>query len=262
MKVIAKNLNFRNKRFQDAVAAGDWTLVENLARELKNAGSDIININLSLDGDGDEKSMGKVVAAVSRAGLPISIDSRNAKAHREAVKATEGELILNYVSDDPSYRKVSDEIIRIAADGGTDLVLYATRGGTPADADERLQALYTIMEKTMDAGIPNARLIVDPVILHLGGGVGQQHALAVQQTLVGMNELVDPPLRTTCWLSNISMGAPRPLRPHINATYLSMLAGLGLWSAYIDVFDAETMRAVRLIRALNNEAVYTMLDAA
>jgi len=118
------------------------------------------------------------------------------------------------------------------------------------------------MTRTMESGIPNERLIIDPVIMHIGGGTGQDNAVAVRQTLYGLNELIDPPVRTTCWLSNISMGAPHALRPHINATYLSMLAGHGLWAAYMDVFEAETMRAVRLIRALNNEAVFTMLDAA
>jgi hypothetical protein len=40
-----------------------------------------------------------------------------------------------------------------------------------------------------------------------------------------------------------------------------MLSGLGLWSASMDVLNKETMRTVRLIRAINNKAVYSISDA-
>ena len=87
----------------------------------------------------------------------------------------------------------------------------------------------------------------------LAGGVGQEHAVAVQETLYELRELVEPPIRTSCWLSNISAGAPKELRPSINNTFLAMLSGLGLWSASLDVLNKETMRTVRLIRAINNK---------
>lgn len=262
MKVISQNLGFKNKDFLKAARNGDKATMSVMAEVMKKAGADILNISFSLDGDGDEKYMEQAVVAAQRAGLPLSIDSRNPKAQLAAVKAAEVPVIINYVCAEESRRKEMDEIIGIAADSKTDLVLYALRKGTPADADERLDIIESLVEKVGAAGIPSERLIVDPVILHLAGGIGQEHAVAVQETLYGLRELVEPPVRTTCWLSNISAGAPKELRTAINNTYLSVLAGLWLWSAYVDVMDKDTMRTVRLIRALKNEAVYSPSDAA
>jgi len=262
MLVISNNLSFKNRDFIRAAHEGDAVTMSVMAEVLKKAGADIISINLSLDGDGDEKYIARAVEAVKAASLPICIDSRNPLAHKVAAGAAGGRLIHNYVSADGSRAADMDCILEVAAGGKADLVLYALRKGTPADADERLTIINELMEKANRAGIPNERLIIDPVILHLGGGIGQEHAVAVQETLYGLKELVEPAVRTTCWISNISAGAPKDLRPAINETYLAMLAGLGLWSAFMDVTDKETMRAVRLIRALKNETVYSPAEAA
>lgn len=263
MRVIANNLSFKNRKFMQMVSAGDKAGIAAMAEVLKKAGADILNIGMSLDGDGDEKYMAGVVEAVNRAGMPLSIDSRNPAAQRAAIKAAASPVIINHVSADSSRAVAMDEILGIAAESKMDLVLYAWRKGTPHNADERLQIISELIERANSAGVPTERLIIDPVIVHLGGGSGQEEqAMAVQEALYGLGELVDPPIRTTCWLSNISAGAPGELRPAINDTFLAMLAGLRLWSAYLDVQNKETMRTVRLIRALKNEALYCQADAA
>lgn len=262
MLVIANNLSFRNREFVKAARVGDKAAMAAMAESLKAAGADMINVSLSLDGDGDETYIRAAVESVQQAGLPLSVDSRNPKAVLAAIKAASVPVTVNHVSAEEARASAMDEILKVAAAQKADIVLYAMRKGTPADADERLAVVSDLLERAAVAGIPNERLIVDPVILHLGGGIGQRHAVAVQETLYGLRELVEPPLRTTCWLSNVSAGAPRELRYAINDTYLAMLAGLGLWSAYLDVTNKETMRTVRLVRALKDEAVYSMADAA
>lgn len=263
MRVIANNLSFKNRKFMQMAAAGDKAGIAAMAEGLKKAGADILNISLSLDGDGDEKYMAGVVEAVNATGMPLSIDSRNPAAQAAAVKAAKTPVIINHVSADQSRAAAMDEILAIASENESDLVLYAWRKGTPHNADERLQIISELIERANGAGIPAERLIIDPVIVHLGGGPGQEEqAMAVQEALYGLGELVDPPIRTTCWLSNISAGAPGELRPAINDTFLAMLAGLRLWSAYLDALNKETMRTVRLIRALKNEALYCQADAA
>jgi cobalamin-dependent methionine synthase I len=266
MKAIANNLGFWNREFTGAVRAGDSRKVSAMAKSLRDAGADIINISLSLDGDGDERHMAFAVDAVREAGLPVSVDSRNPAAHDAAVTAasrpaTQVPIIHNYFSGQPS--KNMDAILKIAAGSRSDIVVYANMDGTPADADERLRIISDLIERANAAGIPNEKIIVDPVILHVAGGSGngQEQAVAVQETISALGELVEPPIRTTCWVHNVSAGAPSGLRFAINDTYLAMLAGLGLWSAYINVLNKETMRTVRLIRALKNEAVYSTSDA-
>jgi 5-methyltetrahydrofolate corrinoid/iron sulfur protein methyltransferase len=262
MLVIANNLSFANREFVRAAKDSDKLTMSTMAEVIKKAGADAINVSLSLDGDGDEKYMAAAVGAVGRAGLPVYIDTRSPEAMAAGISSAKVPVTLNYMNAEPSMADVMDRVASIAADNKTDLVLYAVKAGTPADTDERLALISELIEKANGAGIPNERLIVDPVILHLGGGgTGQQHAVAVQRTLYGLRELVEPNVRTTCWISNASAGAPAKLRAVINDTYLAMLAGAGLDSAYLDVFNKETMRTVRLIRAINNETVYSTSDA-
>lgn len=262
MLVIANNLSFMNRDFMKAAKEGDGIAMSSMAEVLKKAGAEALDVNLSMDGDGDEKYMAAAVESVQKAGLPVFIDSRNPDAMSAALDVAKVPVALNYISAEPKRSARMREIAKLAAAHSADLVLYAMKRGTPADADERLAVISELMDMAGDAGVPNERLIIDPVILHLGGDVaGQRHAVAVRQTLQGLMELVDPPVRTTCWISNVSAGAPRELRPVINDTFLAMLAGLGLSSAFLDVFDRQTMRTVRLVRALNNEALYSPSDA-
>ncbi len=263
MFAIASNLSFKNREFISAARTGNTDWIAGQALALKDAGADMLNISLSLDGDGDEKYIKTAVLGARDAGLPLSIDSRNPKAQEIAAGAAGKKIIVNYFSADYQRVKEMDGILRLAEAAGADLVIYPVRKGIPADADERLAIIEDLIEKANSAGISNSRLIVDPMVLHIAGNVrGQEQAVAVQQTLYGLSELVDPPLRTTCWLSNISAGSDKSVRPAINSTYLAMLAGLGLWSAYVDALDKETMRTVRLIRAFKNETVYSQVDAA
>ncbi|HEX9860583.1 MAG TPA: dihydropteroate synthase [Nitrospirota bacterium] len=262
MLVISNNLSFMNAKFVKAAKSGDMPAMAAMATGLKEAGADMINISLSLDGDGDEKLMRQAVQAVQEAGLPLSIDSRNPAAMKAAIEAATVPVTLNYISAEDKMADRMGEIAKLAATKKTDLVLYAIKKGTPADADERLSIISGLMEAAGNAGVPDERMIIDPVILHLGGGgSGQAAAVAVQETLYGIREMVEPPVRTTCWISNVSAGAPHELRPAINDTFLAMLAGIGLYSAYLDVFDRETMRTVRLIRSLRNESVFSLTDA-
>ena len=263
MLAIANNLNFNNREFLSAVRTGNHDWIARQALALKAAGADMLAVSLSLDGDGDEKYIKTAVAGAREAGLTLSIDSRNPKAQEIAAETAGGKIIVNYLSADYQREKEMTGILSAAASAGADLVIYPLRKGVPADADERLGIIEDLIEKANAAGISNDRLIVDLVVLHMAGNVrGQEQAVAVQEALYGLNELVEPPIRTTCWLSNISAGSTSDIRAAINGTYLAMLAGLGLWSAYIDVLNKETMRTVRLIRAFKNEVVYSQADAA
>jgi cobalamin-dependent methionine synthase I len=97
-------------------------------------------------------------------------------------------------------------------------------------------------------------------VLHVTSDVGQRHTKTLLELLPALSEIFDPPIRTTCWINNVSAGAPRRLRPTINNTFLAMLAGVGLSSAFVDALNRETMRAVRLIRIFRDDAIYSDHD--
>jgi 5-methyltetrahydrofolate corrinoid/iron sulfur protein methyltransferase len=108
-----------------------------------------------------------------------------------------------------------------------------------------------------ESGIANGNIYLDPGVLHVTSDLGQRYSRTLLELLPALAETFDPPVKTTCWINNASAGAPRRLRPAINNTFLSMLGGVGLSSAFVDVLNKDIMRTIRLIKMLKDEAIYS-----
>ncbi|HZJ03232.1 MAG TPA: hypothetical protein VFE20_06075, partial [Thermoleophilia bacterium] len=157
---------------------------------------------------------------------------------------------------------VIDKLIPFAAQNDLEIVLPAFGGSGPAlDADARASRAQELAQAAIEAGVDPDRIYVDPVVVHLGGGDGQQHSAAVLDTMRLLTTIFDPPLKTLAGVEYVSQGAPPQLRSALNRTYLAMLAALGLNAAIVDVMDAATMRDIRLIKGLRNESLYSVSDA-
>jgi cobalamin-dependent methionine synthase I len=119
-----------------------------------------------------------------------------------------------------------------------------------------------LIEKANAADIPNERLFADPSVVHIGKGMGQDHLLNAHEAIVVLNEMVDPPINTAVWISNVTTGLPKKIKSTVAASYLSYLAGAGLHSAMINVKDPEVMKAVYLIKAFRDEITFAPADIA
>jgi cobalamin-dependent methionine synthase I len=77
-----------------------------------------------------------------------------------------------------------------------------------------------------------------------------------------MKELVEPPLNTIAWISNISTGLPKALRKPLEASFLSYLAGAGLDAAMVDILDEHIRKTLYLIKSFRDEIVFSQTDIA
>jgi len=75
-----------------------------------------------------------------------------------------------------------------------------------------------------------------------------------------MKELVEPPINTIAWISNVSTGLPRALRKPLEAAFLTYLAGAGLDAAMVDILDENIKKAIYLIKSFRDEIVFTQAD--
>ena len=130
------------------------------------------------------------------------------------------------------------------------------RGKVLADAKEMLLKAAILVGAAENAGIPHNRIMVDPCLIHVTGDAGQRHLVEVRKFLQLLPDEFEPAVRSTCWLSNASTGAPARLRTAIEITLLPLLAGLGLSSVFVDVLKPEIARTLRLIKVFDNELVY------
>ncbi|MCK9419625.1 MAG: dihydropteroate synthase [Nitrospirae bacterium] len=258
MLVIADNLSVRNKTYMDAVKKKDKKAIEAMAKELAAKGADMINVQVSLDGVGDEIFLPMAVEAVQQGSdLPLCLDSRNVKALKIAVPLCTEPPIINYLSAD---EKDPDELLSLVRESRSNIVIRALKGTVPATLEAKLMVLEDLIEQANEADIPNERIFADPSVVHIARGNGQEHLLNTHESIVVLNEMVDPPLNTAVWISNVTTGLPKNVKSIVASAYLAYLAGAGLSAAMVNVNDAELMKVVYLIKAFRDEITFAAGD--
>jgi cobalamin-dependent methionine synthase I len=260
MLVIADNLSVRNKAYMEAVKKKDKKAIEAMAKQLAAKGADMINVQVSLDGVGDENALLMATEAVQRGSdLPLCLDSRNVEALRKAIPLCAEPPIINYLSAD---EKDPDEILSLVRDTRSNIIIRALKGTVPATLEAKLMIIEDLIEKANEADIPNERIFADPSVVHIVKGNGQEHLLNAHECIVVLNEMVDPPLNTAIWISNVTAGLPKNLTSTVASAYLAYLAGAGLSAAMVNVNDAELMKTVYLIKAFREEITFAAGDLA
>jgi len=260
MLVIADNLTTRNADYMAAVKKKDKKALEAMAKELASLGADMINIQVTTDGSGDEDLLPFVAEAVQKgSGLPLCLDSRNVKALKKTIPLCTEPPIVNYLSAD---EKNPDEILSLIRETKANLVIRAMKGTVPATLEAKLMIIEDLVEKANAADIPNERLFADPSVVHIGKGMGQEHLMNAHECIVVLNEMVDPPINTSIWISNITTGLPKKVKSMVASTYLSYLAGAGLHAAMVNVKDPEVMKTVYLIKTFRDEITFAAGDLA
>ncbi len=258
MLVIADNLSVRNAAYMEAVKKKNTKAIADLAKDLASHGADMINVQVSQDGVGDEDLLPMAAEAVQKAvDLPLCLDSRNVRALAKAVPLCQEPPIINYLSAD---EKNPDDFFSLVRDTKSNLIIRAVRGTVPTTLEAKLMIIEDLIEKANAADIPNERLFADPSVVHIGKGMGQEHLLNAHEAIVVLTEMVDPPLNTAVWISNITTGLPRKLKSVVASSYLNYLAGAGLSAAMVDVKDAEIMKAVYLIKTFRDEITFAAAD--
>lgn len=259
MIVIAENLNTRNRHYTEALKNKDKKTISQMARELADAGAEIINIQCSLDGVGDEDTLPLVVEAVSVATeAGISLDSRNFEAVKRALTLCNEPPLINFLSSsEPERRK---EFLELISTSRSSLVIRAAKGTIPTTLESKLQIIEELLEEANAADIPNERLFADPSLVHIGRGMGQNHIVNSHACIRVLKEMVEPPINTVAWISNISTGLPKALKPGVNAAFLGYLAGAGLDAAMVDVLSREIRETMYLIKSFRDEIIFSPAD--
>ena len=258
MLVIADNLSVRNAAYMEAVKKKDRKAIAAMAKELASLGAEMINVQVSGDGVGDEDALPLATDAVQKgAELPLCLDSRNVAALRKAVPLCTEPPLINYLSAD---EKNPEELLSLVRETKSNLVIRALKGTVPTTLEAKLMIIEDLVEKANAADIPNERLFADPSVVHISKGMGQEHLLNAHESIVVLNEMVDPPLNTAVWISNVTAGLPKKLKSTFASSYLSYLAGAGLHAAMINVKDPELMKTVYLIKTFRDEITFAAGD--
>ncbi|MGB9716108.1 MAG: dihydropteroate synthase [Thermodesulfovibrionales bacterium] len=257
MIVIADNLNTRNKLYMEALRNRDKSGISEIVRKLLHA--DMINLQCSLDGSGDEENLPFLVDIVSNESeKDICLDSRNLTALKSSIPLCKKPPLINYISATEPENK--EELLELVANSGASLIIRATKAMPPSSLEAKLQIIEDLLEMANFADIPNERLFADPSLVHIGRGVGQKHIANSTECIKILKDLIEPPIKTIAWISNVSSGMPITLRKKVEASFLCYFAGAGLDAAMVDVLDENLRNAIYLIKSFRDEIVFSPAD--
>ena len=268
MLAIANNITTRNRRVSEAlklrpaesispkvadrIKKERVDFLQELASDCIEAGADILDINLQQRYDEPEIMKFAVETVQGAVNCQLCLSSNRVDTLESGLRACKRPPIVNYVSLDSEKLK---DILPLIARYKAEVILVVSSPTALNSTEDILKAAAVLVGAANESGISNKRIILDPGVLHVTSDAGQRHAKTLLELLPAFSEIFDPPIRTTSWINNVSAGAPRRLRPVINNTFLAMLAGVGLSSAFVDALNSGTMRTVRLIRILRDDAI-------
>lgn len=263
MIVIADNLNTRNKAFMEAVKDRDRDALAELSRQLSKAGAEMINIQCSLDGDGDREALPWAAEIIQQeTDLFISLDTRDPQVIKDSISVLKNPPLINYLSlDEPGEEQDRQGLLQLIEASGASLVIRASKGVTPSTLEGKLQITEALIEAANAADIANEKLFADPSIVHMTGSSGGQRGLLNSSEYIRvLKDIVEPPINTIVWVSNVSAGLPQAVRKPLEAAFLLYAAGSGLDAAMLDVLDENVRKAAYMVKSFRDETVFTAIE--
>lgn len=240
MILIGENINIISKTIGPTLKDRNPQPIQELAKAETRNGMDYLDINIGPARKAGDELMAWVVSTVQQVtDLPLSLDTSNPVAIEAGLKAHKGRALINSIS----LTRMEEEL-PLAKKYDADFIgLLWGREGMPRDASERGMIAAELIYRANEAGIPNERIWLDPIVTPVANVDTNQ----VKPCLEFMSMLADiaPGCKSVVGISNVSNGTPDHLRPYLNRTYLMMLMRYGLYAAIVNAFDPEIIRIAR-----------------
>ncbi|GFH42102.1 5-methyltetrahydrofolate--homocysteine methyltransferase [Lactococcus hodotermopsidis] len=247
LTLIGERINPTGKpRLKEALRKDDVSYIIKEAVAQRDAGADILDVNVGLPEIDEAQMMIKTVTELqSLLDLPLQIDSSEIAALEAGARHYNGVPLINSVNGKQSSM---DKIFPIVAKyGGVVLGLCLDNDGIPETAEKRYQVAEKIVHEAGKYGITPDRVMIDPLVLTASA---QQDQVPVTLDTI---RLVKERLgcKTVVGLSNISFGLPN--RALLNGTFLAQAFGAGLDAPIMNPLSDYMMSVVRSIRVFTGQ---------
>ena len=263
MFVIANNISTRYAKMKEVfrrLKGADWGIYGEPAKTLQDvvkgcvaAGADALEINLQQHYDNPQAMQAAVNIIQQVTDHLLCLSSYSVETLHAGIDVCKTPPIVNYISIKETELR---EILPLIAQHRAQVVLLVSDPSAPTDATEMLERAAILIGTANEVGIPNEHIFIDPGLLHITGDLGPRHLTEVMKFFKASPEALPASIKTTCWISNISSGAPIRLIPDIEGTLLAMLAGLGLNSVFLNILERRNKQTLHLIKIFNNETIY------
>jgi cobalamin-dependent methionine synthase I len=238
MKIIGEKINGTRKKVAQAIAARDTAAIQNLAKKQAQAGSDWLDVNAGTHPDREPEDLIWLIETVQEVvDTPLCLDSANPKALWAAIEKTNKTPMINSISGEPD--RLSG-ILPIAVEHGCEVIaLCMDDKGIPSTAEKRLDVIRKVFFESRQAGIPDEKIYVDPLIMTISTNIKAGRIILDTMRAIRAEY---PEAHISCGLSNVSFGLPA--RGLINRTFLILAMEAGMDTAIIDPNDHELKAAI------------------
>ena len=255
---IAESINIMGKRSGGAMKERNPAPIQEMAKEESKAGAAYLDLNIGpARKDGTELMPWVVQTVEAVTDTPLCLDTTNADAMAAGFKAVKNKAnaIMNSISAQPERM---EKLIPVAAEAGCNVIaLLWGPEGMPRDSNERAAMAVDLMMALAEAGIPNEKMLFDPIGTPITLGADQ---LASGLEFMSMLSDIAPGAGSTVGLSNVSNGVADHLRKYLDRTYLIMLMKYGITTAIVNAYDAELMAICKGERSELVNMVHGMMD--
>ncbi len=226
-------------------------ILERAAQQIK-AGATYLDVNIGpAEKDGPERMMWAVkLLQENFNNVPLALDTANMKAIEAGIKVynrQNGKPIVN--SADAGSRI---GYIDLAAANDAICIALCSADGIAKDNAEREMHCDNMLERGLSLGMTSDDLWFDPLFLVVKGMQDKQ-----LEVLEAIKMFSDKGLKSTGGLSNNSNGAPKHVRPIMDATLLAMCMMQGLTSAIVNPNDLRLMETIKSCDIFKNHVLYS-----
>ena len=226
-------------------------ILERAAAQIK-AGATYLDVNIGpAEKDGPERMMWAVkLLQENFNNVPLALDTANMKAIEAGIKVynrSNGKPIVN--SADAGSRI---GYIDLAAANDAICIALCSADGIAKDNEERMVHCDNMLERGLSLGMSSDDLWFDPLFLVVKGMQDKQ-----MEVLEAIKMFSDKGLKSTGGLSNNSNGAPKHVRPIMDATLVAMCMMQGLTSAIVNPNDQRLMETIKSCDIFKNHVLYS-----
>ena len=226
-------------------------ILERAAAQIK-AGATYLDVNIGpAEKDGPERMMWAVkLLQENFDNVPLALDTANMRAIEAGIKVynrTNGKPIVN--SADAGSRI---GYIDLAAANDAICIALCSADGIAKDNEERMMHCDNMLERGLSLGMSSDDLWFDPLFLVVKGMQDKQ-----MDVLNAIKMFSDKGLKSTGGLSNNSNGAPKHVRPVMDATLMAMCMMQGLTSAIVNPCDKRLMETIKSCDIFKDNVLYS-----
>jgi len=258
VKAIAESINIMGKRSGGAMKDRVPGPIQEMAKEEAAAGASYLDLNIGpARKDGTELLPFVVETVEAVADIPLCLDTTNMDAMAAGFKTVKNkeQALMNSISAQPERM---EQMIPVAAEMKCDVIaLLWGADGMPRDSAERAAMSVDLMMALNEGGVPNEKILFDPIGTPITLGADQ---IAAGLEFMEMLPDIAPGSGSTVGLSNVSNGVAENLRKYLDRTYLIMLMKYGISTAIVNSYDAELMAICKGERQEHVDMVHAMMD--